>query len=189
MEVIQEGRIFLVSEVDAPLFGNLAPEIARIADELWSLLWQQDPVEAPTIFFHDDPELGTTTIVMDDVVAILLDLASLVEGAIDMTPDVDFSARMLRYAESSLAEELFHAWELLRGIFPDDVIEVSGPLQSKEELVVYYAQDHEFRALEFVVDATGQREELLAEVQIYRAENGYVWLEADAQRVTLASSF
>lgn len=171
MEVIQQGRIFLINETDAPLFGNLAPELARIADELWSLLWRRDPVEAPTVFFHDDPELGTATIVMDDVVAVLMDLASLVEGAIDMTPDVDFSARMLRYAESSLAEELFHAWEFLRGIFPDDVSDVSGPLQSREELVAYYAQDHELRALEFVVEATGQRAELLAEVRIYRAES------------------
>ena len=172
MKILEKGRIFLIDETDAPLFGDLAPEIARIADELWLLLYLRDPVEeAPTVVFHDDPELGTATIVMDGVVAVLLDLGSLVEGAINMDPEIDFSDRMLRYAESSLSEELLHAWELLRGVLPDDINVVSGPLQSVEELVAYYAQDHEFRALEFVVEVTGVRAELLEEVRIYRAEN------------------
>lgn len=186
MECIKMGKIWFFSTLTDQLSLRHARAFAWHAREVWKRLCRKrDPkvVLVPVVLHRDDKiRLGTCIRYFPqlDLLAVCVDFQTVTTVAVDLTerrapsePD-DPTRFTLRAARIILAEELHHMWKSLLGEANEPSVNVTGKrLPNRKALVAYYAADQdEYEALQFVVEVTGERKELLADCAAYRAEHG-----------------
>lgn len=186
MECVKMGKIWFFTTLTDPESLRYARAFAWYAREVWKRLCRKRDPKAVLVpvFLHRDDEIkpGTSAryIPRLDLLAVCVDRQAITKVAARLAkrrtsdePD-DPTRFILRASRIILTEELRHMWKILLNEASEPRVNVtSNRLPNWEALVVYYAEDPgEYDALQFVVEATGERRELLEAVEAYRVSHG-----------------
>jgi len=158
------GRVQFIAQVEAP--ERWLTIFAFVTHKLWERACRKFgdvPTESSVmVFLHSRPETvmakvrGLPPFVLIGLPDVTFMAVNEVEG--DSSPE-----RLLRAYRVIVAEELVHLRDLLAGDPIEDTLGEEG------QPVKHYSRDCEYRALRFAVEATGQREDLLAKVEAARS--------------------
>lgn len=169
----QSGEAIVFTDLEKPDARRWLKLIARLTREFWRMLQVRKKVGAtPVVVFHsNDPEHRIGLVINKDFVAVRVDPIGLAKlAATSEFRDTEPEERLFRALRAILAEELYRLW-----MFYQHEVKRSCPhkvnfTNDPKQLVEYYSEPIGFEALRFVVEATGERRELLEAVEAYRAE-------------------
>lgn len=172
MIFFQSGEAVVFTDLKKPDARRWLKLIARLTREFWRILQVRKQVEAtPVVIFHaNDPEHRIGLVINRDFVAVRVDPIGLAKlAATSEFRDTRPEEQLFRALRAILAEELYRLW-----MFYQHKVKRSCPhkvnFTDKKRLVEYYSEPIGFAALQFVVEVTGERKELLEAVEAYRAE-------------------
>lgn len=159
------GRIRFIDQVGSPerwltIFAFVTHKLWERACRKFGDVTVDDPV---LVSLHGGRETVMVVMQKGSPPVILIGLTLVGHVAVTEVKGGNGQERFLRAFRVIVAEELVHLRDFIAGEpLENTTCNDGGPIE-------HYSPDWEYRALSFAVEATGEREELLAEVEAARA--------------------